>query len=132
MIFYFLCVFTGVYGQNTLAGIYKTKGLTSEEKLFMFKNKIKYFEQGNELMLKNDSSFQLTTCGNIMKGYWKLKEQKIMLVVNFNEYRLDSLKDKKLPTPSQAIIYEIWNNKLYNIDVDTKGDKTISFLTKEN
>ncbi len=49
------------------------------------------FTLGSKLMLSNDSSFELITCGNIMTGKWEETGDSLFLTVLSNRLRNDSL-----------------------------------------
>jgi len=88
---------------------------------------------GSEIILKNDSSFQYSTCGNILIGKWTTKNDSLILKVNSNRYRIDSLNIKGFngffPTvPKKPIKFKIENNYLISIHKSEKGKKTIEKL----
>jgi hypothetical protein len=44
----------------------------------------------SKLSLHPDSSFNYTTCGNIMAGHWKVLKDSLFLYVTANRWRIDS------------------------------------------
>lgn len=47
---------------------------------------------GTTLILNSDSSYQETTCGNIMTGTWRVKNDSLLLFCENNRWRIDSLQ----------------------------------------
>lgn len=102
-------------------GIYSSYHFTQIERitLFTFKH-INYFTNGSELELKDNSTYRFTTCGNIILGTWKEKNDSLFLYVESNRFRNDSIQKVGLngtwPVISdQPIIFKIKNNKLIQI-----------------
>ncbi|MCF8370322.1 MAG: hypothetical protein K9H64_01785 [Bacteroidales bacterium] len=52
----------------------------------------RYFS-GLELVIKDDSTFQMTTCGNIMAGNWFCKDDSLYIITKTNRWRNDSLQE---------------------------------------
>jgi hypothetical protein len=48
---------------------------------------------GSELQVNEDSSYCYITCGNIMTGTWKIKDDSLMLMMETNRWRNDSLNE---------------------------------------
>ena len=88
---------------------------------------------GSEINLRIDSSFQYSTCGNILNGTWFIKNDSLILKVNSNRYRIDSLNIKGFngffpSVPKKPIKFKIENNYLISIHISEKGKKTIEKL----
>jgi hypothetical protein len=73
-------------------GSYKSVKLNKLELgfLYIFKGINSYFI-GSEIDLSMDSSFVYTTCGNIMRGSYSIKNDSLFLNVKSNRFRIDSL-----------------------------------------
>ena len=70
---------------------------------------------GTTLAIREDSSFVLTTCGTISKGYWELNKDSILLNTESIRWRNDSIQEHgsqgKWPAiPSKPIRYKIKKN----------------------
>jgi hypothetical protein len=88
---------------------------------------------GSEINLKNDSSFVYTTCGNIMKGSYYVKNDSLFLKVKSNRFRIDSLNDKGInghfaTVPINPIKFKIDNEYLFQIHHLSKKEKIIEKL----
>jgi len=100
--------------------------------LLVFKG-IKGAYIGSEIILKKDSSFQYSTCGNILKGTWFTKNDSLILNVNSNRLKIDSLNVKGFngffsSIPKKPIKFIIENNYLISIHIFEKGKKIIEKL----
>lgn len=71
-----------------LIGTYKSNPKYS---LLHYLGKREHFAIGSTIILNSDSSFNYETCGNVLKGYWKLNNDSLILNVISNRYRIDSL-----------------------------------------
>lgn len=91
------------------------------------------YASGTELTLKEDSTFHLITCGNIIDGTWHCNDDSLYLSVDSNKWRKDSLQkhgyNGKCPQiPKQPYGLKVRNNKLYWLI--SKKHKTINILEK--
>ncbi len=88
------------------------------------------YATGTTLKLNCNSSFNMTTCGNIIEGKWLQKNDSIILMNNSNRFRNDSLAKIKTPTIKKEIIL-IRNNKdelLNIIDSNYNGQILVDLL----
>jgi len=71
---------------------------------------------GSELILKNDSSFVYTTCGNIMDGTWNLRHKTLFLTITSNHFRVESLNDSFPPItqPFPIMKFHYTRKKFYS------------------
>src|SRR5688572_12858034 len=51
------------------------------------------FSAGNTIELNEDSSFIYKTCGNVMEGYWSIISDSLILDIQSNKWRADSLQE---------------------------------------
>lgn len=109
-----------------LVGTYKTHTPSFFEKV---NNRLKYgkwtWAMGNELSLNKDSTFVMSTCGNISKGKWFANADTLFLTYQESRYKIDSLNyikewKERLLAKEQTIFYEI---KGGNIERGYKGQK---------
>jgi hypothetical protein len=94
-----------------------------------FTNGIRSFAVGSELILKTDSNFVYTTCGNIKTGKWKINSDSLFLKIESNNFRNDSLNihglNGKFPiVPQEPIVMVISGIEL--IHFIERMDKTKS------
>lgn len=100
--------------------------------LFLTKGVKNYF-LGSEIILKNDSTFKYTTCGNIITGTWNCSKDSLFLKITGNRWRMDSL-DKygfngTWPTiPAKQVGFKFDNDYLVKIHVMKDGEKIIEKL----
>lgn len=88
------------------------------------------YATGTTLKLNCDSSFNMTTCGNIIEGKWLHKNDSIILLSNSNQFRNDSLAKRKKPAIKKEIIL-IQNHKkelLNIIDSNYNGHILVDLL----
>ena len=96
-------------------------------------NGIRSHTIGSDLLLKNDSTFIYSTCGNIMTGTWINKSDSLLLSFTSNKFKNDSLNKNGLngifpKVPNKPTILFIDKNNLILIDTFKKGDKFIEVL----
>lgn len=98
---YSILLFLFLFGCNA-----KIKNYTAEGKyISCCENKLKYliryfkngmqkfyYSTGKELEIMKDSTFKLTTCGNIINGNWRIKSDTLILQQLSNCYRSESLR----------------------------------------
>lgn len=87
------------------------------------------FAAGCTLELKEDSSFVYKTCGNVMEGYWSTKEDSLILDIDSNKWRTDSLQEHgyfgRWPKSCLSKTFSIDGQHLihlYNGNSDIEGD----------
>lgn len=49
------------------------------------------------LMLNEDSTYNLNTCGNVIKGKWKTKHDSLLLYCTYNYIKNDSIRNVRKP-----------------------------------
>lgn len=112
------------YGQE-LVGTYESEnpGLIKKGWLY-FVGGYKGLLAGTELQLQADSSFQMTTCANLLTGHWYASQDTLYLEYETNRWRIDSLQEHgfngKWPTVGKG--YQ---------KVKYKGDKLIFHSTTQ-
>jgi hypothetical protein len=79
----------------------------------------KFYATGTSLNIKKDSTYYLQTCGNIIEGKWKRKDDSLLLFKYSNKYRIDSLNN--IPEWKIKLIVNPQNPDIYLIN----GDKII-------
>jgi len=122
-----------IHQKGFKVGVYKNNRPSKIEQSFFLLNGTKSYTLGNILEIKNDSIFELTTCGNIMKGKWKTMDDSVFLYVESNKWRKDSLNKLKPggsspPVPSIPIGYKKIKNGLEQVEYTTNKRKTIDKL----
>jgi hypothetical protein len=84
------------------------------------------FVVGSELELKDDSTFHYQTCGNRMEGHWHILNDSLILDVDSNLWRSDSLKEVglfgRMPGTDFDLAFKINGDCLVQVKVpdDTK------------
>lgn len=118
-------------------GTYTYVKISNFELGYLFLTKgVKSYLVGSELVLKNDSSFTYTTCGNIMNGSWYNIHDSLFLRVSVNRWRIDSLNKYGFngawpKIPLKPIGFKIKNDYLEEI-VKTKTGKKLFQRLKFN
>lgn len=74
------------------------------------------------LNLNSDSSFDYTTCANIMSGYWKEQNDSLFLYFKSNKWKIDDFnkygfKGVFAKPPSKPYMYQIKHNTLLSTRV---------------
>ena len=94
---------------------------------------IHHFFVGSELILNPDSTFKYKTCGNLMTGYWKCKNDSLLLLAKTNRWRSDSLnkygyhgKWPKVPANPFVLVNKVKYLEL--IETFDNGEKGIQRL----
>ncbi len=90
LLFVILLSCTQVTSKSDLSGEYRSKTYSYYEKLMFYFNKETYTLH-SIIVLKKDSSFLYTTCGNEMKGKWRVKYDSLILECKQNTFRNDSI-----------------------------------------
>ena len=85
---------------------------------------------GIELNIKPDSTFLYKTCGNIMSGKWKIKQDSLLLVVQTNISKKDSIH--YVPPYKNRTFKIKHNGQLLRIWKDTKGYGSVEKLVKRD
>jgi hypothetical protein len=89
---------------------------------------------GSEVILNPDSTFQYTTCGNILKGNWKIENKTVYLICISNKYLIDSLNNnfqRAALLGNVTIPFQLKGKKLYQIHNFGDGAKSIELLKKQ-
>ena len=100
--------------------------------LFTFKH-INYFANGCEIEIKDNSTFRYTTCGNIILGNWKEKNDSLFLYVESNRFRNESIQKVGLNgiwpvITEEPIAFKIKRNKFIQISKATNEKLLITKL----
>ena len=139
LLFCFLFLLCTIFGQQSLQksikiGTYSSYHFTLIERisLFTFKH-INYFTNGAEIKLNNNNTFRYTTCGNIILGTWKEKNDSLFLYVESNRFRNDSLQKVGLNgtwpvITEEPIAFKIKRNKFIQISKATNEKLMITKL----
>ena len=135
MVILIVNLFLGCSKQTTIKqGTYTYVQLSKIQSGYLFLTKgIKHNFVGSEIVLKNDSTFNYITCGNIMTGTWNYINDSLFLKVTKNRWRIDSL-DKygfhgTWPTiPLKPIGFKFDNDYLVRIHILKNGEKAIEKL----
>jgi hypothetical protein len=131
LFFTLLTLFSCTKSDYELVGTYKTHTPSFFEKV---SNTLKYgkwtWTMGNELSLNKDSTFVMTTCGNISKGKWYANTGTIFLTYQESHYRIDSLNyikewKEKLLVKEKTIVYRKQGE---NLETDFKDKKKIVLI----
>ncbi|HSF88380.1 MAG TPA: hypothetical protein VLA46_03125 [Saprospiraceae bacterium] len=87
------------------------------------------FASGATLELNEDSSFVYKTCGNVQEGYWSIHADSLILDVQSNRWRTDSLQEHgfngRWPQPCFNTAFSIDGDDLihlHNRNPDMEGD----------
>lgn len=87
------------------------------------------FSAGCTIELNEDSSFVYTTCGNIMKGYWTIQVDSLILDIHSNKWIVDSLQihgyKGRWPKSCYSQVFSIEGDhllQLRNENPDIEGD----------
>ena len=75
-----------------LTGTYQSPNYSIFDKVYYNLLQRTSFAVGTTLELKEDSSFHLTTCGNIITGNWSVNADTLLLHATTNRWRNDSLQ----------------------------------------
>jgi len=100
---YTVSIFSSCTSQThsfSLIGKFTSEKYNFFEKGEMALNKEKYV-LNSELTLSSDSTYQLSTCGNLINGHWKVSKDSLFLFCEQNIYKKESLYEKGSPTCSE-------------------------------
>jgi hypothetical protein len=133
-----LLIFTSCNRDNKIIiGKYKFIETSKIERMWLYLTSgINHFFVGCEIELNNDSSYVYKTCGNIIKGNWKVSNDSLFCFIKSNRWRNDSL-DKfgfngKWPKISdKPTIFKIDGKYLKQIISFSKKDKAIIIMKHE-
>jgi hypothetical protein len=119
--------------QHSLCGVYKSIRPNLSENVGLYFQGVTGVVVGSEVILYPDSTFQYTTCGNILKGNWNFDDKTLYLTTTSNKYRIDSLNYN--PEWSSLLglntnSFRLKRRKLYSIFKSNDGSKTIELLKK--
>jgi len=96
------------------------------------------FAYGSTLQVNKDSTFEYTTCANIMNGKWHIDEDSIVLNVVNNRWKIDSLNTNCSDNIYNDIAFGIIKFKteksaihnIYKVDVDGEKELMVEKLYK--
>lgn len=77
-------------------GIYNTDRYSRAEKFSKSIVNKTWFVVGSSLEVNEDSTFHYQTCGNIMDGNWHIQRDSLVLDIDSNRWRSDSLQENGL------------------------------------
>lgn len=114
-------------------GEYEIAPKTINDRLFLRKMKADGRIVGSILILETDSTYFYLTCGNQITGHWRKMQDSVLLYVETNFYRTDSMrKAEEAFIPKGPITFQIHKGQLYRFWVMTDSTKYIELLTKKN
>lgn len=114
--------------KNSIIGTYSSIKQNWKDNLFI---NYEIWANGTTLNLEKDSSFALTSCGNTLKGDWKIKNDSLLLYIQSNKFNIDSLNHLpewkvQLETENKKpYFYIIKKNKLYHKGTFIENGKTL-------
>lgn len=119
-----LVLFSTCSEGKTICGEYHSKYSAN------YKSSKYTYVTGTNLTLSIDSSFKMTTCGNIIEGSWYLSNDSVVLISKTNKYRNDSLtKIKKPLILKNYVLIKHGNKELMNIvDTNFNGRSLVDIL----
>ncbi|MCX8531552.1 hypothetical protein [Chryseobacterium luquanense] len=127
--FGFSMLFCSSNNQNNISGIYRSPKNTKTNQ-FLFGT----FVTELELNLKSDSTYTMTTCAQNIKGIWKLKESKVILICEEKKMIIDSLNNLQKFAKGKICgndeIFNITDGKLSR--KDKIGMRDINFILLKN
>lgn len=106
-----------------VVGKYKSKKYNIFEKGLMALNRQRYI-LNSELNLVEDSTYQLSTCGNLINGHWRISKDSLYLFCEQNVFKKESLYKKATPSCSEK-------PTVFYINSDTKKIKLIGLKKLE-
>jgi hypothetical protein len=112
-----------------LAGTYKSSKLKFTEKLNYGTNKD---INGLTLILKKDSSYHYDTCGLLIDGSWKVRNDSLIMSVSNIRFANDSINNIRTPEIRDDFLkYQIENDILYGF-INENNSLRINKLIKKN
>lgn len=91
---------------------------------------------GNELIIRSDSTYHYTMCGQIVTGKWKIVDDSLVLVCSTFNYRNDSLNLAIQPYCNTNEIYETFfidnNNTLISSFHSSKVGRVYNLLKRSD
>ena len=127
-------LFISAHSEQELTGLYTSAKPSLLNQVTNKAMRARYHVMGSELRLRGDSSFDYTTCGNIITGTWSSDDKNLYLLYKTNKYRIDSLNHvwPKIVPGTKPHTFTIANgNRLYYTMTDKDGSKTIELLVKQ-
>ncbi len=82
--------------KSGIVGEYYSEEYNSLERGYFYFSKIRSVA-GSSLLINEDSSFVNNNCGNVIKGYWKIDGDFLLLYCTSNLYLTDSLNKAMRP-----------------------------------
>lgn len=104
--------------EKSVFGTYSSKKQNWKDNLFIGYD---IWANGTTLNLEKDSSFVLKSCGNTLKGDWKIKNDSLLLYIHSNKFNIDSLNF------NEDLKNNFSNPYYYLIQKKTLSKKTLIF-----
>ncbi|HFC00191.1 MAG TPA: hypothetical protein ENJ53_05245 [Phaeodactylibacter sp.] len=116
------------HNTKKITGEYKSKEYTALSRAWLHYVKKTDVAMGTTLKLERDSTFFLQNCGNILTGKWKTEMDTLILAVETNRWKNDSLNingfNGKHPSiPQRPVKYLIKKNELIQKEKVMKDGK---------
>ena len=129
------CLFISAHSEQSLPGLYKSAKPSLLDQVTNKAMRARYHVMGSELMLKEDHSFEYTTCGNIITGTWTSDDKNLYLLYKTNKYRIDSLNAVRPPLQIPDKPYGLKISKsgyLYYSMTEDDGNTLLMLLKKQD
>lgn len=123
-----------LWAQESLVGTYEICDPTISESIVMIAKGANGFIKGSSLSLRQDGSYEMTTCGSIIKGRWKVNNKQLILISQNSRMRSDSLHSLYgFETNRYKEVYNIAKDgKLWQINGKVKGEMYCTLFCKNN
>ncbi|MBL0135945.1 MAG: hypothetical protein IPP79_19185 [Chitinophagaceae bacterium] len=133
LLFVFFLICEACFAQQKLVGHYIISPKTNLQKVFSPLSGFKSYIVGSEITLNRDSSFEYSTCGNIIKGTWSSDADSVYFSIITNEYRTDSLRKYggKANIPKDPLAFKIGSHKSNKVILYRLFDNTLEILRIE-
>ena len=117
---------------DSIIGKYESKEYSNLELAWLGINNISA-SIGSTIEIKEDSTFYLQTCGNIMTGNWTLKKDTLCLFAESNRWRNDSLHlngfgGKQPNIPKEPMKYILGRKEIINETKIKENGKTKTLI----
>lgn len=117
---------------DSIIGKYESKEYSNLELAWMGINNTSA-SIGSTIEIKEDSTFYLQTCGNIMTGNWTLKKDTLYLFAESNRWKNDSLhlngfEGKQPNIPKEPMKYIIGRKEIINETKIKENGKTKTLI----
>lgn len=125
-IFILVILYHPLHAQEEIGRYYKSEEIGQFGKLVRFFIEYNYVT-GSDLYLKKDSSFTYRTCSRIMEGEWNVKNDVLLLFVETNRWRNDSLNEYRFNNVPMVV-----KDSLMKFRINENGYIMRKFMTKIN